>query len=140
MQGEGEATGKSKIRGKKASSKYNEEISSDSETEGLVSDVPLTLKFCINNSITFLSVLHSWSFRLNSDHSSVWLLSPEVSRKRQSQEERDYGETPQEKKLRLAKLYLDQLKEEGKLSAAHIFETSSKMVGYGRVFIGTYLF
>lgn len=69
--GEGDATGKSKVLGKKASSKYNEEISSDSETEG-----------------------------------------PEVSRKRQSQEERDYGETPQEKKLRLAKLYLDQLKEE----------------------------
>lgn len=38
LQGEGDATGKSKVRGKKASSKYNEEISSDSETEGLVSE------------------------------------------------------------------------------------------------------
>ncbi|XP_034725083.1 U3 small nucleolar RNA-interacting protein 2 isoform X1 [Etheostoma cragini] len=38
--------------------------------------------------------------------------SPVVPRKRQSNEEVDYEETPQEKKLRLAKLYLDQLKEE----------------------------
>lgn len=53
------------------------------------------------------------------DYNCVWLPSPEVSRKRQSQEERDYGETPQEKKLRLAKLYLDQLKEEGKPRATH---------------------
>lgn len=29
-------------------------------------------------------------------------------------EEQDYEETPQEKKLRLAKLYIEQLKEEGK--------------------------
>ncbi|KAA8593377.1 hypothetical protein FQN60_009493 [Etheostoma spectabile] len=41
--------------------------------------------------------------------------SPVVPRKRQSNEEVDYEETPQEKKLRLAKLYLEQLKEEGKL-------------------------
>lgn len=32
-----------------------------------------------------------------------------------SKEEPEYDETPQEKKLRLAKLYLEQLKEEGKL-------------------------
>lgn len=42
LQGEGDATGKSKVLGKKASSKYNEEISSDSETEGLVSDIAFT--------------------------------------------------------------------------------------------------
>uniref|UniRef100_A0A667X3B6 U3 small nucleolar RNA-interacting protein 2 n=1 Tax=Myripristis murdjan TaxID=586833 RepID=A0A667X3B6_9TELE len=39
-------------------------------------------------------------------------LSPAVSKKRQSREEPVYEETPQEKKLRLAKLYLDQLREE----------------------------
>lgn len=38
-----------------------------------------------------------------------------MPRKRQSHEEAEYAETPQEKKLRLAKLYLDQLKEEGEL-------------------------
>ncbi|XP_049440555.1 U3 small nucleolar RNA-interacting protein 2 isoform X1 [Epinephelus fuscoguttatus] len=38
--------------------------------------------------------------------------SPVVPRKRQSNEEIDYEETPQEKKLRLAKLYLEQLREE----------------------------
>lgn len=44
LQGDGDASGKSKIRAKKASSKYNEEISSDSETERLVSDVVLSLR------------------------------------------------------------------------------------------------
>nr|XP_020453612.1 U3 small nucleolar RNA-interacting protein 2 [Monopterus albus] len=62
---------KSKIRAKKAKSKYNEEISSESETE-----------------------------------------SPVAYKKRQSNEESGFDETPQEKKLRLAKLYLEQLKEE----------------------------
>ncbi|KAL3058751.1 hypothetical protein OYC64_010822 [Pagothenia borchgrevinki] len=38
--------------------------------------------------------------------------SPIVARKRQTIERDDYDETPQEKKLRLAKLYLNQLKEE----------------------------
>ncbi|XP_029287444.1 U3 small nucleolar RNA-interacting protein 2 isoform X1 [Cottoperca gobio] len=38
--------------------------------------------------------------------------SPIVHRKRQSIEKDDYEETPQEKKLRLAKRYLEQLKEE----------------------------
>lgn len=42
------------------------------------------------------------------------LHSPVVPKKRQSNEEPEYDETPQEKKLRLAKLYLEQLKE-GKL-------------------------
>lgn len=37
-------------------------------------------------------------------------------KKRQSNEEYEYEETPQEKKLRLAKLYLEQLKEEGKFA------------------------
>uniref|UniRef100_A0A8D3B3Z6 U3 small nucleolar RNA-interacting protein 2 n=1 Tax=Scophthalmus maximus TaxID=52904 RepID=A0A8D3B3Z6_SCOMX len=37
--------------------------------------------------------------------------SPVVPRKRQPVEDIDYAETPQEKKLRLAKLYLEQLKE-----------------------------
>lgn len=41
------------------------------------------------------------------------LCSHVVAKKRQSNEEYEYEETPQEKKLRLAKLYLDQLKEEG---------------------------
>uniref|UniRef100_A0A665TIU2 U3 small nucleolar RNA-interacting protein 2 n=1 Tax=Echeneis naucrates TaxID=173247 RepID=A0A665TIU2_ECHNA len=57
---------------KKPNSKYNVEISSDSDTEG-----------------------------------------PTVPKKRQANEENEYDETPQEKKLRLAKLYLEQLKEEG---------------------------
>ncbi|XP_038553015.1 U3 small nucleolar RNA-interacting protein 2 isoform X2 [Micropterus salmoides] len=60
-----------KVRAKKPNSKYNEEISSDSETE-----------------------------------------SPVVPKKRQPIEENEFDETPQEKKLRLAKIYLDQLKEE----------------------------
>ncbi|XP_039972304.1 U3 small nucleolar RNA-interacting protein 2 isoform X2 [Xiphias gladius] len=67
--GDGDSGAKSKVRVK--SSKYNEEISSESETE-----------------------------------------SATVPRKRQSNEENEYAETPQEKKLRLAKLYLAQLKEE----------------------------
>lgn len=53
LQGEGDATGRGKVLGKKAGSKYNEEISSDSETEGLVSDIALTLKCCTSNSFTF---------------------------------------------------------------------------------------
>ncbi|KAM4612649.1 U3 small nucleolar RNA-interacting protein 2 isoform 2-T2 [Polymixia lowei] len=60
-----------KGRAKKLGSKFNEEISSDSETE-----------------------------------------SPAVHKKRQAAEEDVYEETPQEKKLRLAKLYLDQLRDE----------------------------
>ncbi|XP_037346361.1 U3 small nucleolar RNA-interacting protein 2 isoform X2 [Pungitius pungitius] len=69
--GDGELGGKSKLRAKKPNSKYNEEISSDSETDG-----------------------------------------PIDPRDRQSDEDSEYDETPQEKKLRLAKLYLDQLKEQ----------------------------
>lgn len=38
--------------------------------------------------------------------------SPQVSKKKDVEEER-FDETAQEKKLRLAKLYLDQLREEG---------------------------
>ncbi|XP_014331420.1 U3 small nucleolar RNA-interacting protein 2 isoform X2 [Xiphophorus maculatus] len=68
---DGDSGGQSKIRAKKSSSKYNEEISSDSEVE-----------------------------------------SPNMSKKRQAKEEIEFEETPQEKKLRLAKLYLEQLKEE----------------------------
>uniref|UniRef100_A0A3B4WDV4 U3 small nucleolar RNA-interacting protein 2 n=1 Tax=Seriola lalandi dorsalis TaxID=1841481 RepID=A0A3B4WDV4_SERLL len=71
MQGDGDSAAKSKVRANKPTSKYNEEISSDSETEG-----------------------------------------PIVPRKRQSNEDNEYAETPQEKKLRLAKLYLEQLKDE----------------------------
>lgn len=52
-QGEGDATAKNKVRGKKASSKYNEEISSDSEAEGLVSQFVLSFKFCLSPSFTF---------------------------------------------------------------------------------------
>ncbi|XP_057702868.1 U3 small nucleolar RNA-interacting protein 2 isoform X2 [Corythoichthys intestinalis] len=60
-----------KTKGKKQNSKYNEEISSDSETESSI-----------------------------------------VAKKRPAREEHDFDETPQEKKLRLAKLYLNQLKEQ----------------------------
>uniref|UniRef100_A0A8C5ES16 U3 small nucleolar RNA-interacting protein 2 n=1 Tax=Gouania willdenowi TaxID=441366 RepID=A0A8C5ES16_GOUWI len=67
----GDSSEKSKVRAQKATSKYNEEISSDSEGE-----------------------------------------SPIMSKKKKPHEEIEYDETPQEKKLRLAKLYLDQLKEE----------------------------
>lgn len=41
------------------------------------------------------------------------LYSPTLSKKRQPSDVNEYEETPQEKKLRLAKLYLDQLKDEG---------------------------
>ncbi|XP_076012911.1 U3 small nucleolar RNA-interacting protein 2 isoform X2 [Genypterus blacodes] len=68
---DGDSGDKSKGKAKKLNSKYNEEISSDSETE-----------------------------------------SSGVSKKRQSNAEIEYDETPQEKKLRLAKVYLDQLKDE----------------------------
>uniref|UniRef100_A0A7N6AYD7 U3 small nucleolar RNA-interacting protein 2 n=1 Tax=Anabas testudineus TaxID=64144 RepID=A0A7N6AYD7_ANATE len=79
----GDSGGKSKVQAKKPNSKYNEEISSDSEPE-----------------------------------------SPVVSKKRQSGEEHEYDETPQEKKLRLAKLYLEQLKEEEEKKAEEdSFET-----------------
>ncbi|XP_024125683.1 U3 small nucleolar RNA-interacting protein 2 isoform X1 [Oryzias melastigma] len=67
----GGADGKNKLRAKKPSNKHNEEISSESETEG-----------------------------------------PPVSKKRQPKQDVGYDETPQEKKLRLAKLYLEQLKDE----------------------------
>ncbi|XP_037535279.1 U3 small nucleolar RNA-interacting protein 2 isoform X2 [Nematolebias whitei] len=70
--GDGGSGGNIKLIAKKNIHKFNEEISSDSETE-----------------------------------------SPAVTkRRRQAKEEIKYEETPQEKKLRLAKLYLEQLKEE----------------------------
>ncbi|XP_030584326.1 U3 small nucleolar RNA-interacting protein 2 isoform X2 [Archocentrus centrarchus] len=81
--GDVDPTGKSKVRAKKPSSKYNEEISSDSETE-----------------------------------------RPTAPKKSQSTEQIEYEETPQEKKLRLAKLYLEQLKEEEENKAEEAsFET-----------------
>ncbi|XP_069000752.1 U3 small nucleolar RNA-interacting protein 2 isoform X2 [Embiotoca jacksoni] len=81
--GDGDSAGKSKVRAKKPNSKYNEEISSDSETE-----------------------------------------SSTVPKKRQSKDDYEYEETPQEKKLRLAKLYLEQLKEEEENKAEEdCFET-----------------
>lgn len=43
----------------------------------------------------------------------IVFLSPTVPRKIQKKAEYEYTETPQEKKLRLAKLYLEQLKEAG---------------------------
>ncbi|XP_035615945.1 U3 small nucleolar RNA-interacting protein 2 [Oncorhynchus keta] len=68
---------------KKLNSKHNEEISSDSETEG-----------------------------------------PAVHRKRRANVEEEFDETPQEKKLRLAKLYLDQLRDEEEQKAEEeSFET-----------------
>ncbi|KAK7916559.1 hypothetical protein WMY93_012320 [Mugilogobius chulae] len=67
---EGDSGSKAKSKPKKPN-KHNEEISSDSETEG--ADVP---------------------------------------KRKQAREEFEYDETPQEKKLRLAKKYLEQLKEE----------------------------
>lgn len=42
-----------------------------------------------------------------------FLYSNVEPKKRHPVEEQEYEETPQEKKLRLAKLYIDQLKEEG---------------------------
>lgn len=47
-------------------------------------------------------------------HDLCFLCSNVEPRKRHPVEEQEYEETPQEKKLRLAKLYIDQLKEEGK--------------------------
>ncbi|KAF7664663.1 hypothetical protein LDENG_00170090 [Lucifuga dentata] len=50
--------------------------------------------------------------------------SPAVPKKRQSNAENEYEETPQEKKLRLAKRYLEQLKEEEeKKEEEEAFET-----------------
>ncbi|KAG5835766.1 hypothetical protein ANANG_G00247490 [Anguilla anguilla] len=49
--------------------------------------------------------------------------SPQVSRKRKGNVEEEIEETAQEKKLRLAKLYLDQLREEEEKKAEESFET-----------------
>lgn len=106
LKGDGGSGGKSKVRAKKPTSKYNEEISSDSETERLISD-GLTWGYAL--------MAASWyRFQKKNITNRFLLHSPVVTKKRQSNEENDYAETPQEKKLRLAKLYLDQLKEEGK--------------------------
>ncbi|XP_075966921.1 U3 small nucleolar RNA-interacting protein 2 isoform X1 [Anarhichas minor] len=86
--GDGDSGGKSKLRAKKPNLRDNEEISSDSETEG-----------------------------------------PVVPRKRQSNEDYDYDETPQEKKLRLAKLYLEQLKEEEEDKAEEEFFETDLIAG-----------
>ncbi|CAN9512029.1 unnamed protein product [Ophioblennius macclurei] len=75
--------GSVEVRAKKPSSKYNEEISSDSEAE-----------------------------------------SSTIPKKKKSNEAIEYEETPQEKKLRLAKLYLEQLKHEEENKAEEdAFET-----------------
>ncbi|KAG9353255.1 hypothetical protein JZ751_017831 [Albula glossodonta] len=50
--------------------------------------------------------------------------SPVVSRKRKGKDEEEFEETAQEKKLRLAKLYLDQLREEEEKKAEESFETN----------------
>lgn len=111
-QSDGDSGGKSKVRAKKPNSKYNEEISSDSETEGLVSDVALTWGYAL-----IAGKLQSYPIKCTFVVICVLLLYSHVGpKKRQSNEEHMYEETPQEKKLRLAKLYLDQLKEEGKLA------------------------
>lgn len=47
-------------------------------------------------------------------HDARFLYSNVEPKKRHSVEDQEYEETPQEKKLRLAKLYIDQLKEQGK--------------------------
>lgn len=57
------------------------------------------------------NIYHSFSFIY---------FSPPVSKKRQPKQDVGYDETPQEKKLRLAKLYLEQLKDEGKVG--HSFD------------------
>ncbi|KAJ8259793.1 hypothetical protein GJAV_G00173520 [Gymnothorax javanicus] len=49
--------------------------------------------------------------------------SPEVNRERKGNVEEEIEETAQEKKLRLAKLYLDQLREEEEKKAEESFET-----------------
>lgn len=83
---------------KKPSSKYNEEISSDSETERFVSDPLVVFNYP----------------HVDSDPLVVCFVHSNVEpKKRRPVEEQEYEETPQEKKLRLAKLYIDQLKEEG---------------------------
>lgn len=46
-------------------------------------------------------------------HDVLFLYSNVEPKKRRAIDVQDYEETPQEKKLRLAKLYIDQLKEEG---------------------------
>uniref|UniRef100_A0A672IAH6 U3 small nucleolar RNA-interacting protein 2 n=1 Tax=Salarias fasciatus TaxID=181472 RepID=A0A672IAH6_SALFA len=55
----------------------------------------------------------------------VLFFSSTVPKKKKSKEEIQYEETPQEKKLRLAKLYLEQLKHEGKFvrTSRQRFET-----------------
>lgn len=53
LQVEGDSGGKNKVRAKKANSKYNEEISSDSETERLGSDHVLTLGYALITAIWF---------------------------------------------------------------------------------------
>uniref|UniRef100_UPI0037E85C91 U3 small nucleolar RNA-interacting protein 2 isoform X2 n=1 Tax=Semicossyphus pulcher TaxID=241346 RepID=UPI0037E85C91 len=64
------------------------------------------------------------SSKYNEEISSDSEAESSVPRKRQSKEEPEYDETPQEKKLRLAKLYLEQLKdEEEKKAEDDSFET-----------------
>lgn len=47
-------------------------------------------------------------------HDVCFLYSHVEPKKRRPIKDQEYEETPQEKKLRLAKLYIDQLKEQGK--------------------------
>lgn len=84
---------------KKPNSKYNEEISSESETERFVSGAVLGW---IQQSTTLILAIYICFFYSNVE-----------PKKRHPIEEQENEETPQEKKLRLAKLYIDQLKEEG---------------------------
>lgn len=50
------------------------------------------------------------------NQNACFLCSNVEPKKRRPIEEQEYEETPQEKKLRLAKLYIDQLKEEGEFA------------------------
>lgn len=61
-----------------------------------------------------LVVLNKPSHVMCVPHDACFLYSHVEPKKRHSIEDQEYEETPQEKKLRLAKLYIDQLKEQGK--------------------------
>lgn len=80
----------------------DEEISSDSENERYCS------LLCWMNADVMLIFLKN---QIKSPMS--FLCSADPSRKQQENEDDEIEETPQEKKLRLAKLYLEQLREEG---------------------------
>lgn len=103
-QGDGEA-GK---RQSKLSKRLNEEISSDSENERweVASSWPSATPF--SDCIFRLSISNVVACKL-----PFCCSSDQVVKKQRKDGDEEIEETAQEKKLRLAKLYLDQLREEG---------------------------